>query len=113
MREKLPARRYSETFTVEFPAYTDKRYAVSIGCYDDGRIGEVFISSYQKAGSMADMAARDIALLISLNLQHGTPLELMAHATTKDSEGRPEGLAGVVLARMVEWQEQMVPEAAE
>jgi hypothetical protein len=106
-REKLPARRYSESFDVEFPPSTGKLYAVTIGCYPDGRIGEVFLSSYQKVGSQADMAARDLALLISIALQHGAPLEVMASAATKDAESRQEGLAGVVLEQLLAWRPEV------
>lgn len=102
-REKLPARRYGETLEIEFPPHTGKLYAVTVGCYDDGRIGEVFISSFHKVGSQADQAGRDIAVLISIALQHGTPLDVLAHAAGKGPDGRPEGLAGLVLEQLLAW----------
>jgi hypothetical protein len=109
-REKLPQRRYCETFDVAFPLHSFNYYAVTIGCFADGRIGEVFIASYQKAGSMADLAARDAALLISIALQHGAPLEVMHAAATRAADGQVEGLVGVVLARMMARQIELLAE---
>lgn len=103
-RIPLSQRRYAESFDVAFPAFTDKLYAVTVGCYDNGCVGEVFLSSYKGAGGQADLAARDTALLISLALQHGVPLETMVHACVRDEHGNPEGLAGLVLTRLLEWQ---------
>ena len=101
MREKLPQRRYSETFELVF---NQSPVSVTVGCYDDGRVGEVFLAMQKKAGSQADLAARDIAILISLAVQHGVPLPTIGDALTKDSEGRPEGLAGLVVTRLLSWE---------
>lgn len=99
-RDRLPHRRYSESFDVEFPRYSGKRYAVTFGIYPDGRCGEVFIASYQKVGSDADTAARDLAVLISIGLQHGASLGTLADATIKTADGDPEGFGGIVLAAL-------------
>lgn len=97
-------RRNALNFDVEFPTHTGKLYTVTVGFYDDWRIGEVFISSNQKPGTMADLAGRDIALLISIALQHGADLEVMEHAAMKDEAGQNEGLAGMVLSNLVKLQ---------
>lgn len=101
MRNRLPQRRYCETFEIVF---NQAPVSVTIGCYADGRVGEVFLAMQKRAGSQADLAARDIAIMISLAIQHGVPLQVMADALTKDAEGRPEGLAGVVLPKLLEWE---------
>ncbi len=103
-RHALPQRRYSETFDVCFPRGTNKAYSVTLGCYADGHIGEVFLTSHKGAGSQADLAARDTAILISMGLQLGASLSELAHAMTHDAAGQPEGLAGVVLERLLQWQ---------
>lgn len=102
MRNRLPNRRYNESFEVIF---NGQPVTVSIGCYADGRVGEVFLNMQKQAGSQTDLAARDIAILISLAIQHGVPLKVMADALTKDADGNPEGLAGVVMPRLLEWEE--------
>ncbi|KRA44681.1 hypothetical protein [Devosia sp. Root635] len=104
MREALPQRRYAEGFDLAFPRFTDKFYTVTIGCHPDGRLAEVFINAHTKVGSDGDLAARDVAILISMSLQHGATVEGLAHAMTHDASGKPEGLAGIVLAELVKWQ---------
>ncbi len=99
MREKLPQRRYSETFELVF---NQSPVSVTIGCHQDGGVGEVFLAMQKKAGSQADLAARDIAILLSLAIQHGVPLATINDALTKDAEGRPAGLAGYVVPHLLE-----------
>ena len=104
-REALPQRRYAEGFNLAFPRYTDKLYTVTLGCHADGRLAEVFINAHSKIGSDGDLAARDVAILISMALQHGASVEGLAHAMTHDAAGQPEGLAGIVLLELLKWQE--------
>lgn len=104
VRRELDQRRYSETRDIEFPRRTGRMLQVTAGFYGEGIIGEVFIAVDKKAGSGGDIAGRDIAVLISLALQNGAPLETMFHATMKDHEGKPEGLAGIVLGEMIQWE---------
>lgn len=100
MREKLAQRRYAETFTL---VSNGTLYSVTLGVYPDGRIGEVFLGMHKAAGSLMDLHARDLAVLISLGLQHGIALEIMFEATTKRADGEPEGLAGDVLRALMKW----------
>ena len=99
MREKLPQRRASESFGLVSNGIA---YSVTIGVYPDGRIGEVFIGMLKAAGTLADVNARDLAVLISIGLQHGVDLKTMFDATTKTAAGEPEGLAGDVLRALME-----------
>lgn len=96
-REILPPRRQSQTFDVTFHNVV---VTVNFGHYDDGRIGEVFLSTL-KAGTAVDVAARDTAVLISLLLQYGCSAKIMSRALTADAHGRPEGLAGQI-AQIIE-----------
>lgn len=100
-REKLPARRNTIVIDVRFPRGTLLTVPVQVGFYPDWRIGEFFIGAPGKIGSDGDTAAKNFAVVTSIALQHGAPLELMAQATLKTVEGLPDGIAGVVLEALV------------
>lgn len=95
-RETLPGRRQHETEEISFH---NVAVNVGFGFYDDGRVGEVFLST-RKAGSTIDIAARDTAVLISLLLQYGCSAKIISRALTADAQGRPEGLAGIVATKI-------------
>lgn len=71
-------------------------YTVSIGIRHDGTPAEVFIDSNKRA-SDADTNARDAAILISLCLQYGVPVDAMQKAISRDEQGEPAGIAGAAL----------------
>jgi hypothetical protein len=54
-------------------------YIGGIGRFDDGRIAEILING-AKVGSTAEANAQDAAIVASLALQHGCPLETIRHA---------------------------------
>jgi ribonucleoside-diphosphate reductase alpha chain len=85
MRERLANRRASETFGFECAAL---RYTATASWFADGRLGEVFLSNH-RADSHADACARDAAILASLALQFGAPLDVLRKALLRDSQGRP------------------------
>lgn len=97
-REKLPSRRRCETF--EF-SHAGHRFELSTGLYGDGRIGEVFISA-RDIGSPLEAIARDSAILVSLALQHGVPIETIGHALTRDHDGGPATAIGAALDAILE-----------
>lgn len=97
-RELLPNRRYSESFDIN---HDGLEYSVQIGFYPNGRVGEVFVGS-RKIGSLAEISARDAAVLLSISLQHGVDPEKTLTSLTHDEEGRPEGITGVILERIIE-----------
>lgn len=99
-RRKLPDRRRSETFVLRW-GRQNTEFAVTIGFYQDGSPGEVFISG-AKAGSDVDAATRDNAVLISLGLQHGVPLGMMRGAMTREGNGEPSTIAGRVVDMLVD-----------
>lgn len=92
-RERLPQRRVSET--VEFKA-REIDYRATLGYYDDGRIGEVFLNG-GKLDSGADIIAREAAICLSLALQFGCPLDVAASAFPRTAEGAPEGPLGALV----------------
>lgn len=97
-REVLPWRRPSQSFDL---SHGGLHFAVQVGYYDDGRPGEIFISS-PKTGSMAEINARDAAVLASIALQRGADPEKTLHALTHDTDGSPEGVVGKVLEILVD-----------
>jgi ribonucleoside-diphosphate reductase alpha chain len=66
-------------------------YIATVSRFDDGRLGEIFISN-NKAGSAAGTAARDAAIVTSLALQFGAGLALC-----RDSAGRASSPLGIAL----------------
>ncbi|MGO9341959.1 MAG: vitamin B12-dependent ribonucleotide reductase [Acidimicrobiales bacterium] len=70
VRERLPRRRRSSTFTFRV---ADCEGYVTVGEYEDGRPGEVFMKVSKQGSTLAGiMDAFSIA--VSLGLQHGVPL---------------------------------------
>lgn len=94
-RTDLPNRRRCETFELPFGGLSSP-HTVGVGYYDDGRIGEVFISG-GKSGEMVEAIARDGAIMTSLALQHGVTLETMHHAITRNSQDEPQSIVGAVI----------------
>lgn len=100
-RQRLPNRRPQTTFEVEHVASNRvHEFRCSIGFADDGNPGEVFVSSTGKIGTDLDIAARDIAILISFAIQYGAPIDVLAEAVTRGDSGEPQGIAGAVLDAM-------------
>jgi hypothetical protein len=97
-RNTLPQRRLAETFDLQ---HGGKRavFQVTLGRYDDGRVGEVFISG-AKAGTELDAVARDGAVLLSLALQYGVPLEVVRRAITREADGAPSTVLGAVIDQL-------------
>lgn len=63
-----------------------------IGRFDDGRIAEIFING-SKVGTAAETNAQDAAIVASLALQHGCPIETIRHALAARSGGSGGPLA--------------------
>ncbi len=97
-RKRLPNRRSAETWDVEALGL---HFKTSVGRYDDGRIGEIFLSNH-RVNSMAGIMASDSAVLCSLLLQHGVSLDVVRKALMRDSRGRPSGPLAVVLDQLAE-----------
>jgi ribonucleoside-diphosphate reductase alpha chain len=70
VRERLPRRRKSSTFAFRV---ADCEGYVTVGQYDDGRPGEVFIKVSKQGSTLAGIMDA-FSISISLGLQHGVPL---------------------------------------
>lgn len=99
-RAVLPNRRAGENFEMRHGG-KNTTFVITTGRYQDGRVGEVFISG-AKAGSEVDAVARDGAILLSLCLQHSVPLETMKHAMTREPDGTASTIVGAVIDRLTE-----------
>jgi hypothetical protein len=97
-RQILPQRRACETFSVRF---WNQQFYVTVGFYPDGNPGEVFIDG-GKTGQDVQATARDAAVVLSLALQHGTPLETIKHAISRDGAGNPTAIVGAIIDRLTE-----------
>ena len=75
-RERLPNRRPSRQFA--FTCNTQK-YVATMSFFPDGRLAEIFLSN-AKGGSHSDSAAKDAAVVCSIALQHGVPVDTIRHA---------------------------------
>jgi hypothetical protein len=97
-REKLRNRRSCETFGFE---HAGMKYRASIARYADGRLAEIFVSNH-KSGSDADAAAKDSAVVASIALQFGVPLETIRRALLRDPRGNPSSPLGAALDQLAE-----------
>ncbi len=92
-RERLPDRRQAETVDLQ---YGGRRYHLTIGQYDDGRPGEVFLHG-AKPGSDTDLLCDDIGVLISRLLQHGDDPAVLAAGLGNLGDGQgPASLIGAI-----------------
>lgn len=97
-RERLPMRRGSKRidFVHTTPALAQLNLTATIGFYEDGRPGEVFLNT-TKVGTDFDTATKDAAILLSFALQYGATLEDIRSSMTRDAQGKPEGVMGTLL----------------
>ena len=97
-RARLPNRRESQTLELELHGL---RFTASFSFFQDGRLAEVFLQNH-KPGSQSDVNARDAAVVTSIALQHGVPLEVIRRALLRDSHGVASSPLGAALDRIAE-----------
>jgi hypothetical protein len=100
-RLRFPNRRASERFTFECNGI---RYIATVSRYPNGDLAEVFLGN-GKAGSHADAAAKDSAVVCSLAFRHGVPVETIRHALLPDARGNPSSPLGCGLDLLEERRE--------
>jgi ribonucleoside-diphosphate reductase alpha chain len=93
VRDELPNRRRTETCEIDVEGVD---YSVSVGLYDDGRPGEIFVAG-MKVGSQMDGILADAAILASNCLQRGMTAAQLAGAM---SASTPIGAALACAADM-------------
>lgn len=92
-RARLPNRRESLTFAFKCGG---SDYTAIVSCFDDGRLAEIFLSN-GKAGSDTDNTAKDSAIVASIALQYGVPVDVIRHALLRDHLDRGATPLGVAL----------------
>jgi hypothetical protein len=98
VRQRLPNRRSAETFDVEALGL---KFRATVGRHPDGKIGELFLSNH-RVNSMAGIMASDAAVVASLALQYGVPLDVIRGALMRDPRGKPSGPLGVALDKIAQ-----------
>jgi hypothetical protein len=93
-RRRLPNRR--EHTIVKFATSDGFMYTAGLGHFDHGDLAEIFLNA-DKIGTAIEAAARDSAVLASLALQHGVPLETIRRALTRNTDGSASGALGTLL----------------
>jgi hypothetical protein len=96
-RRRLDNRRANTTFELECAGLT---YVCTIGRFADGSIGEVFLTNH-RVNSHAGIMASDQAVLASLAIQFGCPIETLRKSLMRDGAGRATSPIGVALDRIV------------
>jgi hypothetical protein len=92
-RQLLPNRR--ETLTYRFE-HGGTRYFGAMSPFTDGGPAELFLDAGKPGASLQAMA-RDAAVITSIALQHGVPLEVMRMAVTRLDDGSAAGPLGQLL----------------
>jgi len=92
-REPLPERRRCENFDF---VIGNVHYTAGLGFYDDGRLGEIFLTG-PKAGTDVEIIAKDAAVMASIALQHGASADVLRHGLQRDAKGASLSPIGTVL----------------
>ena len=93
IRKRLPNRRPHTVLTIEAGGF---RYVAGIGHFDDGRLGEIFLTA-EKGGTAIDDAARNSAVVASIALQHGVDADTLRRALMRNGSGVASGPLGLLL----------------
>jgi hypothetical protein len=95
-RERLPNRRLNQTQEFERDGISIK---MTIGFKPDGSVGEIFLNA-DRANSTLDVLMSDAAIIASIALQFGVPLQQLAHAIKRDKFGIASSPIGAALDRV-------------
>jgi hypothetical protein len=96
VRDRLPNRRSAVSASFERDG---ARFEMTAGYFPDGRIGEIFLNA-DRANSLLDFLTSDAAILASLALQYGAPLDEIRHALKRDARGEAASPIGAALDRI-------------
>lgn len=98
-RATLPQRRLCQRVNL---SYNSIELTVTAGYGPNGEVAEVFVNAHRKVGTEVMAVARDAAILTSLLLQYGCPIEAISGAMTRDTFGAPAGISGAVVEALIE-----------
>lgn len=97
-RQRLPNRRGNSTFDLEVAGL---HYTCTYSRFADGKLGECFLTNH-RVNSQAGIMASDQAVLASLALQYGAPLDVIRKALMRDLHGRATSPIGAALDAIME-----------
>lgn len=100
-RRRLANRRASTSFDLWAQGL---RFTCTISRFPDGSLAEIFLQNH-KCGSMAGINAADAAVVASLALQHGVPVDVIRRALMRDGKGRASGPLATALDMLAEGQQ--------
>src|SRR5262245_64551842 len=92
-RMRLPNRRFAETIALE---HGGTRFMGTIGCYPDGRPGEVFTHG-ARSGSALDALLADACVVVSCLIQHGVQPRDLAASMGRFGNAEPASVIGAVI----------------
>ena len=92
-RQRLPTRRRSEIVSFQ---HDGVKYVGRVARFGDGRIAEIFLDA-GKVGTSAHILAKDAAVVLSVALQYGAPLEVIEAALSQELDGTLRGPIGMLL----------------
>jgi len=72
------------------------KFTATVSRFDDGRLAEIFLNN-NKAASEADINASDAAVVTSIALQYGAPVEVIRHALKRNTDGSAAGALAAAL----------------
>jgi hypothetical protein len=97
-RRRLENRRASTTFAFDCGPH---RYIATISYFPGtDQLAEIFLGN-GRAGSDIDAAAKDSAVVASIALQHGVPVDTIPKALLRDSRGCASSPLGCALDRII------------
>ena len=97
-RIRLPNRRASESFDFNVNGLC---CTATISRFVGGELAEIFLGT-GKAGSGGDTAAKDSAVVCSIALQYGVPVDVIRKALLRDPRGHASSPLGVALDLLAE-----------
>lgn len=95
-RDRLPNRRPNNTQVFDRDGI---RITLTTGYRSDGSVGEIFLNA-DRADSMLDVLMSDAAIIASIALQHGVPLQQIAHSLKRDRFGVASSPIGAAFDRL-------------
>ena len=95
VRNRLNNRRQVSTVSLVWPPFRGSRYHITVGEYEDGRPGEVWVHG-AKVGSEIDALLDDASILMSVLIQVGYDTEDIKHSLGRVNNGEWASIIGVM-----------------
>ena len=94
-RNRLPNRRQVSTVSLMWPPNSGERYHVTVGEYENGAPGEVWVHG-AKVGSEFDALLSDASILLSILIQVGYDSDKIAKALGRCESGERASIIGAM-----------------